>query len=395
MTVELKQVPELSVEPKKEGRNLGVELFRVVAMLMVVYLHIIGYGGVLEASEPLSANYKIALLLQVLTYCAVNCYALISGFANVKTDFKFRRIVYLWVETVFIITTLNVVMHFFVPGVTVSRAWWISGLFPLAHGELWYLCAYFFMFPLIPVLNKGLLSLNRWQHIAVIAILQTPTVFYLLTQKNVYVLNKGYSAIWLICLYVIGAYFRIYGAPKWAKTFVTLPAFFLAAGMAYGFRIIAEIRVAAGEMDQASKWYEGRDALIAYTSPLVVIMSVMLLLFFMQINVRGRVVKRIVLTLAKATWGVFALHCCSPYLGAPKLWEYFPKIVAYAPMKMLLAFLGSGLLMYLALSVVSIGRDHLFKLLKVNKGIDWVSDRLVHLMESKKSPSDSPAQRER
>ena len=102
--VEVRRDEPVTLAPQKEGRNIGVELFRVIAMLMVVYLHMTGQGGVLAAANPISPNYKIALLLQVLTYGAVNCYALISGFANVKTNFKFRRIVYLWVETVFLVT---------------------------------------------------------------------------------------------------------------------------------------------------------------------------------------------------------------------------------------------------------------------------------------------------
>jgi hypothetical protein len=55
-----------------------------------------------------------------------------------------------------------------------------------------------------------------------------PTIFRLIMLKDNYVLGSGYSALWLICLYVIGAYFRIYGAPKWAKWYVTLPTFFAA-----------------------------------------------------------------------------------------------------------------------------------------------------------------------
>lgn len=388
MTVELKQAPEISVAPKKEGRNMGVELFRVFAMLMVVYLHMTGYGGVLAASEPLSANYKITLFLQVLTYCAVNCYALISGFANVKTEFKFRRIVYLWVETVFLITALNAVMHFFVPDVTVPRAWWISGLFPLTKRELWYLCAYFFMFPLIPVLNKGLLSLKRWQHIAVIVMLQVPTVLQLIAKEDNYKLSNGYSAIWLICLYVIGAYFRIYGAPRWAKPFVTLPAFFLAAGVAYGYRIIPEMRVAEGTMEATSEWYVNRSMLVSYVSPCMVIMSVMLLLFFMQIRISDRVIKKAVAILAKATWGVFALHVSSPFWYYPKFWAHFPTVATYTPVKMLLTFLAMGLVMYLALSAVSIGQSYLFKLLRVNRGIDFLADLPAKWQKRKESSSE-------
>ena len=156
----------------RSERNMGVELLRVVSMIMVICLHILGQGGVRGNTEPLSGGYNVANFMYVIAFCSVNCYALISGFANVKTEFKFRRIVYLWLETAFLLTAANAVMHFFVPSMTIKKAYWLNGLFPLTRRELWYFCAYFFMFPLIPILNKGILSLKKWQHVAVMLMLQ-------------------------------------------------------------------------------------------------------------------------------------------------------------------------------------------------------------------------------
>lgn len=392
-TMKKKEEP-LALTPKKEGRNIGVELFRVIAMLMVVYLHMTGQGGVLAAAEPLSQNYRNALFLQVLTYGAVNCYALISGFANVKTNFKFRRIVYLWVQTVFLITSLNFVIHCFVPGISVSSKQWISGFMPLMHGELWYFCAYFLMFPLLPLLNKSLLSLKKWQHIMIIVMMQLPTFFRLVTHKDSYILNNGYSAIWLICVYIIGAYFRIYGAPKWAKPFVTLPAFFVAAFVAYEYRLLPEVYVDRGIMSDTAKWYVYRSNWVSYISPLVVIMSVMLLLFFMQINIKDQRACRIISVLGKATWGVYALHVCSTFWSLTAFWSKFQVIATYTPAKMLLVFLGVGLAMYLVLLALSIGQDYLFKVCRVNQGIDWISNYLTQFVEGKKKPIDPPAEGE-
>ena len=382
--VEVRRDEPVTLVPKKEGRNIGVELFRVVAMLMVVYLHMTGQGGVLAAANPISPNYKIALLLQVLTYGAVNCYALISGFANVKTNFKFRRIVYLWVETVFLVTAMNVVMQNFVPGVTVRNKWWISGFLPLIHGELWYFSAYFFMFPLLPLINKGLLSLKKWQHIMVIVMLQMPTLFRLLAHKDNYVLNNGYAAIWLVSVYVIGAYFRIYGAPKWAKPFVTLPAFLVSAVVAYGYKLIPEILLERELISERHVWYVYRDALISYISPCMVIMSVMLLLFFMQIRLENGTLCRVISTLGKATWGVYALHVCSVVWNCTGFWGKFRVLPTYSPAKMLPAFLATGLVMYVVLLAASVLQGALFKALRVNRGIDWISDRLAGWIERRR-----------
>ncbi len=384
---------ELSAKPKKAERNMGIELFRVVSMILVVWLHLLGHGGVLSATPSMSVNYKVALFLNVIVYCSVNCYALISGYTNTKTTFKFRRFIYLWLETMVLITALNVFMYFCVPSVTVTKEWWIAGLFPLIKRELWYFCAYFLMYPLIPVLNKGLQSLEKWQHILLIFSMQLVTVFRLLVHKDNFALSSGYSAMWLICLYVIGAYFRIYGAPKWAKPWVTLPAFFLAAGVAFARRIIPEIKFAAGELDKTSIWYEERDILISYISPCMVIMGVMLLLFFMQVKIRFKPTKWIISNLGKATWGVFVLHVCSPGWYYTNFWSGFRAFGTYNTGKMLLALLGAGLAMYLFLSLISIGRIYLFKLLRVNKLVEWLADRPAKIRDAwqkKKTDAETP-----
>ena len=43
----------------QHARNYGLDLLRMIAMLMVVVLHILGKGGVLSACEPLSGQYEL------------------------------------------------------------------------------------------------------------------------------------------------------------------------------------------------------------------------------------------------------------------------------------------------------------------------------------------------
>ncbi len=389
--------PALPDPAKKSERNMGVEIFRIVSMLMVVMLHVLGHGGVYSYSDYLSTNYKVAWFLETVGYCSVNCYAIISGFANVKTDFKFRRFVHLWLETVVLILSITAIAHFFIPSVTVEKEWWLGALFPLTTRELWYLCAYFFLYPLIPILNKGLLSLKRWQHVVIIVLLQIPTWFKLIMHTDNYVMGGGYSTIWLICLYVIGAYFRIYGAPKWAKPFVTLPVFFLAAFVAYFKKIYLEMQCAEGLVDKTSKLYIYRDDLISYVSPCMVIMAVALLLFFMQIKVKRKLPKVIIANLAKATWGVFVLHVCSAGWYWNKLWHAFRAFADYPTAKMVLAVFVAVLMIFFATALFTIGKIYLFKLLRVEKGIDFLADlpgKIVRKIQEKKAAGQAAEQDE-
>lgn len=370
----------------REERNIGVELFRVVSMILVVMLHVLGHGGVYSHTEFLSDNYKVAWFLETAAYCSVNCYALISGFANVKSNFKFRRIVLLWLEVFTLNVGMTVFMNFFVPSVELTSTEWRRALLPLLTSEFWYFCSYTLMFPLLPILNKGILSLKKYQHLIIMFFLMSPTIIKLIAssmdERFRFELAGGYSTMWLICLYVVGAYFRIYGAPKWAKWFVTLPVFFLSTYVALKYKLNIEEQYAAGLIEKDSDIYSGREILISYISPCMVVAAIALLLFFMQIKIKHKVPKLIISNLGKATFGVFILH-----VGQFWLWtDFWKKFNAFADMptaKMVLCVFAATLAIYLGFSLISIGRIYLFKLLHINKAVDYISE-LPNKLKKKK-----------
>ena len=370
------QIPEkLSVPGAKEERNMGVELFRVISMIMVVMLHVLGHGGVYSYAGTLTDNYKVAWFLEALAYCSVNCYALISGFANVKSGFKFRRLVYLWLEVVTLNVGLTVVMHYFVPSATVTEDYWLRAFLPLTRRAFWYFCAYFFMFPLIPILNKGILSLKKYQHVIICFMLMVPTVFRIIMKTDNYVLGSGYSALWLVCMYIIGAYFRLYGAPKWAKWFVTIPVFFLATFVAWYNKIHIETMYAEKLIEKDSELYSNRGILISYISPCMVIMAVCLLLFFMQIKIKHKTLKLIISNLGKATFGVFILHVGAAFWYWKDFWKQFNAFgKAETVWGMIWRVFVAVMFIYLCASLISLARIYLFKLLRVHQGVDYLAE---------------------
>ena len=64
----------------KVKRNYGIDMLRLVAMFFVVICHVLGHGGVMKNAT--GYNYSVSSLLQIVAYCAVNCYAIISGYTD-------------------------------------------------------------------------------------------------------------------------------------------------------------------------------------------------------------------------------------------------------------------------------------------------------------------------
>lgn len=82
-------------------RNVGIDGLRIIAMFMVVILHTLGQGGVLSASTTLSTQYETAWFLEIVAYCAVNCYAIISGYVGVTAKYRCSNMAVLWLRVVF------------------------------------------------------------------------------------------------------------------------------------------------------------------------------------------------------------------------------------------------------------------------------------------------------
>ena len=98
-----------------KNRNYGIDLLRIVSMYMVVILHILGNGGVLTNLELLSLNYYSAWFLEISCYCAVNCYALITGYVMVDSKFSYKKILNLWLDVLFLRLFFTIVMNFIFP----------------------------------------------------------------------------------------------------------------------------------------------------------------------------------------------------------------------------------------------------------------------------------------
>lgn len=79
-----------------DKRNYGIDFLRILSMLMVVFLHVLLQGGILGAAKPNSINYWTAWFLEIACYCAVNCFALTSGYVMCRSRPKFSRLGGLW-----------------------------------------------------------------------------------------------------------------------------------------------------------------------------------------------------------------------------------------------------------------------------------------------------------
>ena len=127
-------------------------------------------------------------------------------------------------------------------------------------------------------------------------------------------------------------------------------------------------------MTKESLWYENRGILISYISPCMTITAVALFLCFMQIEIKGKIPKIIISNLGKATFGVFILHVGAAFWYWDEFWNKFRPYAKLEKWDMIWHIILAVLAIYLVASIISIARIYLFKLLRIDKLIDYIAE---------------------
>ena len=188
-------------------RNYGIDLLRIVSILGVVFLHILGHGGIL-ASVKNETQTATAWFLEILAYPAVNCFVLISGFFGFREDRIFPKLknIFSLLFTVFFYSILIyfTVKHFRPDLVGESEA--IKAFRPVSRKLYWFFSAYFGMFLFSPILNGFVQKTDKKG-----AIIMLLTLFFLsffTLKSDVFTFGQGYSVIWFMLIYLAGAIFK-------------------------------------------------------------------------------------------------------------------------------------------------------------------------------------------
>ena len=103
------------------------------------------------ASFPQSPEYELAWLLEVAAYCAVDCFALISGYVGYQTGQRCRGLVSLCAQASFYLLGATLVCAVVDPS-AVGAGQLLAAAFSL-RGAFWHLRAYFCLLFFMPYLD--------------------------------------------------------------------------------------------------------------------------------------------------------------------------------------------------------------------------------------------------
>lgn len=338
-------------------RNWGIDLLRIVSMFGIVLLHIISIGGVLQNIDFLSTKYNFVYCLYVAAMCAANCYALISGYVGYDKKFKIKNILRLWIQVAFYSILLTIIIYFVKPG-SVSIKDILMSFLPITNNSYWYFTEYFILFFFMPILNIGIQKMENQElkRILIILIAAITISNIIGNSKDIFKLDQGYSALWLIILYVLGAYLNK------AKCFEKSSKRSLLLWYVLSVFITFILGIAAGVF---SNKFLGRtvgfNIFNIYTSPTIVMESVFLVLLFSKINITSENSKNIIKKLAASSFSVFLIHV-HPFIKLYFFKGQFAWISEKSIVVNMLLIVCFSFIIWGGCSVVDFFRQYLFKL---------------------------------
>ena len=199
----------------KNKRLSNFEWLRVLAMGMIISLHYVFKGGLIE-NPTADFSYKtiVLWLITSLCICAVNAYILISGYFLTEAAFDPGRLIRLIVQvleySIVVLAVLTAVGYVRLSELTLYDI--LGYLFPVGTEEYWFVTAYFMMYLMAPILSVGIKALDKKALRTVIVILLVfncieKSILPMLLPGDAY----GYDFIWFMTLFTVAAYIRLYG----------------------------------------------------------------------------------------------------------------------------------------------------------------------------------------
>lgn len=356
-------------------RELNVDFSRIIAAIFAIMLHVLGQGGILKNASPAGSVYWVAWFLEICVFCAVNCFALVSGYVMVDKQIKVKRIIGLWFQMLFYSLSLTAV-YFVVSPEGRSIKGFIAAVLPVVGNQWWYMSSYFALFFLIPFLNTAIHHISQaFYQKLLAAILLGICVVDCVVPIDAFAIKDGYSAAWLVVVYLFGAYIRKYDVKKHFTATRSMLGFFCMVALTFASKVV--IHFLSKAVFGAAKF---DNLFISYTSITILLSAIFLFLFCLQIKIGGFGAKLIGF-LSPVTLGTYLIHV-HPLVFDFVLKNAFVPLAHKSLIVVLLGTIAATFVIFTACAVIELLRIQLFKLLKISKLCEKI-DAIIHKLYQK------------
>lgn len=326
---------------QKAQRKSGIELLRIICMLMIIVLHAYAYGGISQLSNAQGGNFEVMSdFIWSFFRTPVNVFMIITGYFMSKDvlDFKksYRRIPKVYATMLFYSILLTIFAFIiyshnnFSPQETtntltsanklemeamedVSGRFAIYSIikmfFPLLSKQWYFLTNYVIILLLSPFINKVLVEIDKKQFKILLGLLFVflsiyPTISTMgglkeiFSMKKVLPLEYGKSMISFLFMFIIGAYLKRFVKDDEKLHFKYLGYFVGLCIIDFSlYHFLGNIMLNKVGLYNSSVFGQ-------FSNPFVILESVSIFLFFRGFQFKSRIINYI----AGTTIGIYAIH---------------------------------------------------------------------------------------
>ncbi len=320
---------------KRKERSSNLELYRIIAMLLIVAHHYVVNSGLAAAGGPIyrdpTAGRSVYLLLMgAWGKTGINCFVLITGYFMCRSSITAKKFFRLLFEILFY--RIGIWLVFVFAGRVTFR--WSSlwrQFIPVRTIEVNFSSCYLVFFLFIPFLNILVQNMTEIQHRMLILLCAFLYVF--LGTVPGFSVTMNYVS-WFMVLYVIGSYIGLHPSSVFGRTklwgFMTLLFIALCAAS-----VIAGAYASAATGERRAYSYV-TDA----NTFLALMLGISSFLFFKNLKIRQ---SRLINLTASSTFGVLLIHAGS---GVMRTWlwgDLLGNLKAYSSPYLPLHAIGSVL----------------------------------------------------
>lgn len=294
----IKQKKATAVVGRNKERDSNLELFRIIAMLMILAHHYVVNSG-MESMYDMNHITGNMVFLQFFGFggkMGINCFTLITGYFMAGKKLKPEKVLKIWAELLFyniIITAIFLLTGY----VELTPRLVAQTIFPYSYYvDKYYVSTMLCLYLLIPFLNILILKLNQKMYIRLMGLL-------LFTYSIISVFNDNFNFIgWLCIIYLVGAYIRIYPSQIFNSRKIAVTIGVISIGLMWMSIIVVDfIGVKFGYQNY---YFMVQDA----NKILPFLGGLSLFLLFKNINIKhNEIVNRV----AASAFGVLLIHANS------------------------------------------------------------------------------------
>ena len=359
-------------------RNKSIELFRIIAMLMVTTLHALGHGGVLEQYDFGTPGYVFFYFIETFCNVAVNGFVLITGYFMVKSEFKISRVIKLLLQVEFF-SVICLIFAKFLFHVNIGLKGIMYTFLPFTSNTYWFVSAYIILIILAPILNILIHSINKQQHLLILFAL---TILFSIIPTFCFwsrdILGNGYNFVWFIVLYFTAAYIRFYGN---TSRFSEKSYKYLIKNICFIWGGTASILIIGYISSLVFGEPKGEKLLLAYNSIITFPASIYLFMAFRNIEIKNNTVIKISVSLGSLCFGAYLLT--DHPLIRESLWNAinFSQYASNGFSVMFIHLLSTVMILFIVGCLVEYFRKKLFTLMSVDKLAKFIDDKFISLKE--------------